>query len=446
MPLGNPITIQNESRVISVTADASQSTFEIDGGYVINYISVYQNGIRLVSGAEYTANNGSTVVLVTPAAINDTLEFHIYDTFQVPDAIVSAASTQVIFGDLTVLGVLYSENDVVAVSTVAANLIGSPSIVVDNVSCSGVVTTTTLETTGLTASGNSNLVNLIVSGNSNLVNVNSTGIVTAISFEGDGSSLTGVLTGFSTSVINAEFLNVSGVSTLGIVTGATYYGDGSNLLGVNASFPSNIAADDINTEHLTVSGVSTLGVVTGATYYGDGSNLTGVNVDGSALTVENDGVSIGIAGTINFGSGLTATTVTSGVTTVSSSAFVRTSKTGTTGSIVDEGSSGLNIADVGKTYILQKIVTDAAAWVTVYTSDAARTDDSTRPETQDPDPGSGVIAEIISTGPVTQNITPGTIGWNDESTPSNTAYLRVVNKSGVTTAIGVTLHVLPIEE
>lgn len=402
MPLGNPITIQNESRVISVTADASQSTFEIDGGYVINYISVYQNGIRLVSGAEYTANNGSTVVLVTPAAVNDTLEFHIYDTFQVPDAIVSAASTQVIFGDLTVLGVLYSENDVVAVSTVASNLVGSPSIVVDNVSCSGVVTTTTLETTGLTASGNSNLVNLIVSGNSNLVNVNSTGIVTAISFEGDGSSLTGVLTGFSTSVINAEFLNVSGVSTLGVVTGATYYGDGSNL--------------------------------------------TGVNVDGSALTVENDGVSIGIAGTINFGSGLTATTVTSGVTTVSSSAFVRTSKTGTTGSIVDEGSSGLNIADVGKTYILQKIVTDAAAWVTVYTSDAARTDDSTRPETQDPDPGSGVIAEIISTGPVTQNITPGTIGWNDESTPSNTAYLRVVNKSGVTTAIGVTLHVLPIEE
>ena len=88
MPLGNPITIQNESRVISVTAQAPQSTFEITGGYLINHINVYQNGVRLVNGVDYTANNGSTVVLVTPAVTADTLEFHIYDSFTVPDAIV----------------------------------------------------------------------------------------------------------------------------------------------------------------------------------------------------------------------------------------------------------------------------------------------------------------------------------------------------------------------
>ena len=431
MPLGNPITIQNESRVISVTTQAPQSTFEITGGYIINHINVYQNGVRLVNGVDYTANNGSSVILVTPATVADTLEFHIYDSFTVPDAIVSAASTQTIYGDLTIVGNLYSDSQV-AVTTEASNLVGSPSIVVDNVSCSGVVTTTTLE----------------VSGSSSLADITSSGTVSATSFTGDGSSLTGIVTdisGISTATVDTSSLRVSGVSTLGVVTGATYYGDGSNLLGISATIPADIAAVSLTATNFVVSGVSTLGVVTGATYFGDGSNLTGVNVDTTSITIQEDGSSVGSAGTINFGTGLNATTVTAGVTTITAG-FERDNKTATTGSIADGGSSGLNIADVGKTYVLQKIVTDAAAWVTVYTSDAARTADSSRPETQDPTAGSGVIAEIISTGPVTQNITPGTIGWNDETVPNNTAYLKVVNKSGSTTAIGVTLHVLPLEE
>ena len=127
-------------------------------------------------------------------------------------------------------------------------------------------------------------------------NTTVTGVLTATSFSGNGTNLTGLVTSIiagdnisvsgstgsvtitglaNTSNVVADSLVVSGISTLGIVTGVTsieattYYGDGSNLTGI-----ANTANVSANT--LVVSGVSTLGVVTGATYYGDGSNLTGI--------------------------------------------------------------------------------------------------------------------------------------------------------------------------
>lgn len=99
-----------------------------------------------------------------------------------------------------------------------------------------------------------------------------------------------------------------------------------------------------------------------------------------------------------------------------------------------------------KTYVLHKIETDNPAWVTVYTDPSSRTADSSRSETTDPIPGTGVIAEVITTGATTQKITPGTIGWNDESTPSTNAYLKVVNKDpSVNKVIRVTLHYVALE-
>jgi len=98
-----------------------------------------------------------------------------------------------------------------------------------------------------------------------------------------------------------------------------------------------------------------------------------------------------------------------------------------------------------KTYVLHKIQTSHAAWVTLYVSDAARVADSSRTEEQDPNPGSGVIAEIITSDGAIQNITPGTIGWNDEATPTTVAFLKVVNKSGSTQPITVTLHFVALE-
>ena len=108
MPIGNPVTLTSNvaSKVISITATASQTVFTIDGGYRINQISVYRNGTRLADSLDYTARDGASVTLLLPATLADVLEFQIFDDFRVADAIVSAASNQTIFGNLTVTGTL----------------------------------------------------------------------------------------------------------------------------------------------------------------------------------------------------------------------------------------------------------------------------------------------------------------------------------------------------
>ena len=108
MAVGNPISLTDNvaSRIISQIATESQTDFTISGGYRLNAISVYRNGVRLVSGRDYSAADGSTVVLLSGASLSDILEFHIFDDFRVADALVSNASHQNIEGNLTIAGIL----------------------------------------------------------------------------------------------------------------------------------------------------------------------------------------------------------------------------------------------------------------------------------------------------------------------------------------------------
>ena len=128
------------------------------------------------------------------------------------------------------------------------------------------------------------------------------------------------------------------------------------------------------------------------------------------------------------------------------SAITRTEVSGTTASIADAASANLTITSTGKAGQLLSIETDAAAWVTVYASQATRTADASRTETTDPTAGSGVLAEVITTGAQTVLLTPGATFFNSESTPASELYLKVVNKSGSSAAITVTLKVISIEE
>ena len=122
----------------------------------------------------------------------------------------------------------------------------------------------------------------------------------------------------------------------------------------------------------------------------------------------------------------------------------RTTANAATSSIANNASGNISIT-AAKTYALLKVQTSAAAWVTLYTDSTSRSNDASRAETTDPTPGSGVIAEVITSGAATQVMTPGVIGWNDDSTPASTVYAKVVNKSGSTQAITVTLHYLALE-
>ena len=139
MPIGKPITLTNNvaSRIVSTTATEGQTTFTVSGGYRINAISVFRNGVRLDNSLDFIASDGASVVLTVGAFDGDEISFQIFDDFRVADAIVSAASTQTIYGDLTVtgtvsgasIGIQSSGNLVGAAQTI--NFVGTGNTVVD---------------------------------------------------------------------------------------------------------------------------------------------------------------------------------------------------------------------------------------------------------------------------------------------------------------------------
>lgn len=122
----------------------------------------------------------------------------------------------------------------------------------------------------------------------------------------------------------------------------------------------------------------------------------------------------------------------------------RLTQSGTTESLANGQTANLSITGV-KTYALLKIETSDAAWVRLYTSTAARSADASRSEGVDPTPGSGVIAEVITTGSQVVVISPAAIGFSDEIIPSEVIQCAVTNKSATAQAITVTVTVLQLE-
>ena len=56
------------------------------------YMDVYQNGVLLKPGTDYTATTGTSVVLVTAASLNDVVEMIIYDTFSIANSYTKSES------------------------------------------------------------------------------------------------------------------------------------------------------------------------------------------------------------------------------------------------------------------------------------------------------------------------------------------------------------------
>ena len=75
------------------TATAAQTNFNIATGYTVGFVDVYLNGIRLVVGDDFTANDGSTVILAVAAAAGDAVEVVAYGTFNVANALQKSGDT-----------------------------------------------------------------------------------------------------------------------------------------------------------------------------------------------------------------------------------------------------------------------------------------------------------------------------------------------------------------
>jgi len=194
--------------------------------------------------------------------------------------------------------------------------------------------------------------------------INVTGVVTATSFVGDGSGLTGVSGGSGVgpndSINTTGIITASGFSGDFYITesvddntdyqvmmlgetggGAAYrpamvdngglqFNPGTNTLTVNnvtssATITANAFVGD-GSQLTNLPGgsggigsdgsINTTGIITANGFYGDGSGLTGVVGSGSGVIIQDSGTPVGTAGTINFDGELTVTPVSAGVVTV----------------------------------------------------------------------------------------------------------------------------------
>jgi hypothetical protein len=102
----------------TITATASQTSIP-NISYTVGAVHVYQNGIRLVDGTDYTATNGSTVTLETGATEGDQIVIVSHGSFETGD-VVSKASGGTFSSNVAVSG------NVTATGSVTANSLVVP--------------------------------------------------------------------------------------------------------------------------------------------------------------------------------------------------------------------------------------------------------------------------------------------------------------------------------
>ena len=123
----------------------------------------------------------------------------------------------------------------------------------------------------------------------------------------------------------------------------------------------------------------------------------------------------------------------------------RTIVSGSTTSITNNGIGNTDITGF-KSYALMKVGLSTAGWLRLYTDSASRANDVSRSVGIDPTPGSGVIAEVVTTGISTiQNISPFVMGGNLDDPADTTIYASITNLSGTTQSITANLTILKLE-
>ena len=210
-----------------------QTDFTFAAGYTVGHLDVYFNGARLIYANDYTATNGSTVGLTSYANNGDVLELVAYKAFNVGN--------------------------------------------VD------------------TANGNFSVGNqLTVSGVTTATSAYYTGIVTASSFSGDGSALTGVAS--TDNIITGVAVTVGGILRVTDTTQSTSASTGAVIISGGVGIAKSLTVDG----NVTIGGTLTYEDMTNTDTLGFGTFRKGIEVQGAGSTT----TTLNVTGIATIGLGL----------------------------------------------------------------------------------------------------------------------------------------------
>ena len=255
-------------------------TFTFSSGYDPGLVDVYRNGIKLINVLDYAATDGSTISLSTPVGVGSTVQVVAYKAYNVATVKATELDTTVTGTHINLTGDITGTNATISALTTTENL---------SVSVAATVSSALHVGSALTANAAGD--------------VETIGIITATSFSGDGSALSGIAnTAYVVSVATTTGdLKVSAAATIGgavnidATTDSTSTSTGALIVDGGLGVAKNVYIG----AGLSVAGTLTYEDVTSVDSVGMVTAKSGVNVSGGELTV-GSGITMGIAGVATF--------------------------------------------------------------------------------------------------------------------------------------------------
>ena len=430
----------------TVIATEGQTSFTFNAGYTEGFIDAYLNGIRLITGNDYTANNGATILLTSSATAGDELEMVAWKSL----GDVVNVNTLRTAGSVNVSGVVTARSFDGALNFTGVSTAGQ--VLVTTVNASGIVTASSFSGSGSGLSaGTVPISALDIDGGTAATEVTSDDLfIVDDSANGANKKVTAqilsnyILGGSGGATFPA--INVTGIGTVSqlksttatvgaglTVTGATDLNGGLDVSG-GETVLSSATVSDLTSGRVVLAGTSgALEDSANLTFGANGLRVTGsTNISGIVTSSAGFSGNINATGVSTIGF-LTATTInSSGVVTAFSfrptSSYYQ-SASGTNSFYVFDGTG--NVAFQGTIGASQLNSASGNKVIGLLANDAAFERHVT---------ATGIVTASSFSGPVTGNVTgniTGNVTGNLNSTGVSTvSFLQAttINASGIVTA------------
>ena len=253
-------------QVYNATSAVGVVTFT--SGYNPGYLDVYLNGVRLLEPGDYSASDGSTIILTTNTNNGDVIEAVAYKALNISTSQIGINS-----------GGTLIKNNVETLNFIGAGNTFKVTGTTVDIAISG----------GSTADVSTS--SLVVAGLSTLGNVTA-GVVTANQLSGSISGVAGTFTG-QVSATQGFSGNVSGAAatfTGDVLVGGTLtYDDVTNIDSIGLVTARNglqvLAGITTLNGQVSAGNVNVTGVVTATSFTGSGANLTNLPAGGDSLDI-----------------------------------------------------------------------------------------------------------------------------------------------------------------